>query len=172
MVLLGYGASQLLRYVRAHRPELTPVLTPLIVGYFVFAIGTIVSYPLFNLFLLLDRFGRHTLQPSQKTAAVFFGVSLIPGVGFLVLWGWGGGAVFQACAILWGLQVIPVAIAGMKSPGSARTILIVGASLLAVLAIGLTASFGWGWRRTEHSGVAAIGVPAPDPAWARRRSPI
>jgi hypothetical protein len=48
--------------------------------------------------------------------------------------------VFETCAIIWGLQVIPVALAGLKAPGVGRTCMIVCASVLALLAAGMTGS--------------------------------
>jgi tetratricopeptide (TPR) repeat protein len=139
ILLGGYGAYQLLIYVRGQRPDLAPFLTPLIVAYFMFAIGTIVSVPLFNLFLLFSRFGRYTLDTHQRWAALVFGVSLLPGATFLTLWAVHGGGVYETCAILWGLQVIPVAITGFARSGARRGIMIAGASALALLAAGLTA---------------------------------
>lgn len=134
MVLVGgYVAYQILRSVRTSNPALAPFLTPLIIAYFVFAIGTIVSVPLFNLFLLCSSFGRLVLRPPQRWGAAAFGASLIPPAIFLTLWATKGGVEFEVCALLSGLLPIPVALAGLTRPGTGRIVLISMASLLTLV---------------------------------------
>lgn len=119
----GYIAYQILRAVRTSHPALSPFLTPLIIAYFVFAIGTIVAVPLFNLFLLSSSFGRIVLRPAQRWAAAAFGISLIPPATFLTLWAIQGGIFFEFCALLTGLLPIPIALAGLARAGTGRIVM-------------------------------------------------
>jgi tetratricopeptide (TPR) repeat protein len=129
----GYVAMQVLRSVRRSNPDLAVFLTPLIIAYMVFALGTIVSVPLFNLLLFLNRFGRHALRRDQRWAAAIFGISLIPPATFLALWASIGGSHYKLSALLSGLLIIPISLAGLVRPGRPRLIM----SLVAGV-IGLT----------------------------------
>src|SRR5690606_21011372 len=51
----GYAGYQTVRTIGRTHPALAPYLQPLIVAYVVFALGTIVAIPLFNLLLFTDR---------------------------------------------------------------------------------------------------------------------
>jgi hypothetical protein len=44
-------------------------LLPLLIAYFVFVLMSWLAYPLFNLLLRLDRFGRYALSPDQVKGA-------------------------------------------------------------------------------------------------------
>jgi tetratricopeptide (TPR) repeat protein len=131
----GYVAYQVVRNVRSSNPGLAPVLTPLIAAYFVFALGTIVSMPLFNLLLLTDRFGRYVLSRDQKWGAAAFGLALLPPLAFLGLWAGVGGVQYEVGALLTGLLIIPVALAGLASPGRARRAMVAIAAALAAACI-------------------------------------
>ena len=81
----GYVGYLLLRNVAANVPAMRPIVWPLIAAYFVFAILTWVSVPLFNLLLMLNRFGRQALSPAQTYGAMLFlGFMLLP-IALIVL---------------------------------------------------------------------------------------
>jgi tetratricopeptide (TPR) repeat protein len=123
-ILIGaFVLFQVARNVRASNPDLALYLTPVVAGYLVFAIGSIVAYPLFNLLLFTDRFGRYALDRAQRVGAAVFGLTLIPPVVFVVLWAGVGGAAYQTSALLTGLLAIPVALAGLAGPGQPRLVM-------------------------------------------------
>ncbi len=58
-------------------PGIRPYVLPLLVLYGIFALLTWLAYPLFNLLLRLDRFGRHALSADQRAGANLLGVWLL-----------------------------------------------------------------------------------------------
>jgi hypothetical protein len=50
-------------------PSLAPFLLPVLFAYFAFVLMSWLAYPLFNLLLRLDRFGRLALSPDQRWGA-------------------------------------------------------------------------------------------------------
>ena len=146
-ILIGaYILYQIARRVRAGNPDYAAYITPLLAAYLIFAIGTIVAYPLFNLLLFLDRFGRYALIREQRISAAVFGLSLIPPAVFLVLWGVIGGQEYQLAALMAGVLAIPVALAGLASPGQPRLVMSLGAGGLAALCAFLTVQVFTGGR--------------------------
>lgn len=149
IVVGGYIAYQVLRGVRRSSPDLAPFITPLIVAYFVFALGTVVAVPLFNLLLFTSPFGRHVLTTAQRWGAAAFGLSLLPPLAFLALWASVGGAEFEVGAMLTGMLVIPVSLAGLSSPGRARRGMVAVAAGLAAACVLLCASVFTGSTATK-----------------------
>jgi len=137
IIVGGYLGFQVLRSVRTSNPSLSPFITPVIIAYFIFAIGTVVSVPLFNLLLLSSSFGRMVLRRAQQWGAAAFGVSLIPPAAFLILWATKGGVAFELCALLCGLLPVPVALAGLTRAGTGRIALIALASALTLMCGGM-----------------------------------
>lgn len=130
IIIGGYIGIQLLRKAGGSNAALAPWVGPIIAAYIVFAIGTVVAVPLFNLFLLINRFGRHVLDRGQKIAAACFGMSILPGLTFLVLWATLGGDRFEASALVLGVWCLPVALAGLARPGRNRAVMTVVAGVL------------------------------------------
>ncbi len=144
VIVGGYFGYQLLRQAAKTNPTVDAIATPLIIAYIVFAIGTMVSRPLFNLFLLGSRMGRHTLDRSERWAALAFGVSLIPAAVMLTLWARThtdiGNAVYELCSLIWGIFPVPVCAAGQARAGKARIVMIGWVLVLAGLAVMFTVS--------------------------------
>lgn len=101
-------------------PSLGTSTTVVKVAYLTFALGTVVSVPLFNLFLLMDSFGRLVLSRGQRIGAAVFGLTLIPPVVFVVLWAVRGPGVYGLCALVSAVVALPVSLAGMAAAGMAR----------------------------------------------------
>ncbi|MEM7627026.1 MAG: tetratricopeptide repeat protein [Planctomycetota bacterium] len=96
----GFLGYQVLLQVNASVPAARIVTLPLVIAYFVFAVLTWVSVPLFNLTLMLSRYGRAAMSVRQKRGALIFG-------GFLalpVVWFVGG----LALAIATGSRTVGV----------------------------------------------------------------
>lgn len=87
VVLGGVILVQILFRVREQQPDLKPFVTVLIVVYMIFALMTWLASPLFNLLLLIDRFGRHALSREQKIEAGTVGAMVGCGLTALVCWG-------------------------------------------------------------------------------------
>jgi tetratricopeptide (TPR) repeat protein len=76
-------APKILRGATASNPSLAWATEPLVQCIYVFAAMTWIAYPLFNLILRFDRFGRHALSPDQVRGANLLAVTLFPA---LSLW--------------------------------------------------------------------------------------
>lgn len=80
-IMIGaYVGYRILRSVAASHPGLVLWIVPLLILYLCFAALTWFSYPLFNLLLRIDRFGRHALSRDQRVASNWFGGCLIVAV--------------------------------------------------------------------------------------------
>lgn len=136
MILIGgYIGFRIVGSVSASNPQLSVYLTPLLVAYLVFALGTVVAVPLFNLFLFVSPFGRMVLRQDQKISAAIFGVSLVAPIVFLSLWASSSGVdavVYELASLCTGLLVIPVAIAGLMRQGRSRVIMSAVAAVIAL----------------------------------------
>jgi tetratricopeptide (TPR) repeat protein len=135
----GYIGYRVISSVSHSNPKLAPFLTPLIAAYLVFALGTIVSVPLFNLFLFASPFGRYALNDRQRWGAVAFGASLLPAIVFLVLWAASSRPGMELAALVCGLWVIPVALATLSRPGVPLAIMGAVAGVLGLGCAGICA---------------------------------
>jgi tetratricopeptide (TPR) repeat protein len=86
VIIGGYIGMRVLRSVANSNPALAPWILPLIVLYILFVLLTWFAYPLFNLLLRFNKFGRYALSRDQRTASNWFGVCLVVFVGGLVLY--------------------------------------------------------------------------------------
>lgn len=138
--LVGYNV--VLRLQEA-RPQLSPVLLPLILLYLAFVFLSWTAEPLFNLLLFFDRRGRRVLSRQERWAAAALGLVLLlalaalPVVSEASFEGWVPVIAFVSLAI-------PVSTAG-ECPRGWPTWAMVGiASTLAALALlNLAASYLW-----------------------------
>jgi hypothetical protein len=113
---------------------------PITIAYVVFAMGTWLSVPLFNLLLRTSRFGRHALSREQTLAANALGVTLLIALAVLAAALGTGDRSWTNAAIIAGLLVIPVACAGLCRAGLPRIVMVslscglaAGAILIAIL---------------------------------------
>ncbi len=84
-IVIGlYFLQKFLAGLGRQNPALAPYLFPLLCLYIGFAVLTWLSYPLFNLMLRLDRFGRHALSAEQRAGANLLGVTLLIAIVFFV----------------------------------------------------------------------------------------
>lgn len=138
VIIGGYLGIKALRAWAAASPAVAPYIDPVIAAYVVFALGTAVAVPLFNLMLFTSRFGRYALNRSQRWAALVFGVFLVPPIVFLVLWAVTGEATWEFFALITGLLCLPVALAGVVRAGTPRRIMIGWSAALLLGGAGLT----------------------------------
>lgn len=156
VIIGGYIGIQVLKSMGRKYPDFEPWVSPIIAGYMVFALGTVVAIPLFNLFLLSNRFGRYVLNTAQKVAAACFGVALLPGLVFLTLWITVGGDEHSLSALTMGVWCLPVALAGLARAGKNRIIMIGIAGALGVACVGTTLQL-WGVMPGNWFSVAFFG---------------
>lgn len=130
----GYVGVRLLSSASQSNPKLAPFFWPLIVAYMVFALGTVVSVPLFNLLLFTSRFGRHALNRSQRVGAIVFGASLLPAILFLIMWAIAPtpAPFLGSASLVAGAWIIPVALATLVRRGVPSMVM---AALAAVLGL-------------------------------------
>ena len=77
-VIIGaYVGYQIVRRVAVANPSSRVWLTPLIVAYVLFAMGTWFAVPLSNLFLRLHPFGRLALSRDERVTSAWFGAVLL-----------------------------------------------------------------------------------------------
>jgi Tfp pilus assembly protein PilF len=87
-IIIGlYLAYRGLFSLSEQNPGIRPFVLPFLILYGVFALLTWLAYPLFNLLLRLDRFGRYALSADQRSGANLLGLWL-PATAILVCLGW------------------------------------------------------------------------------------
>jgi tetratricopeptide (TPR) repeat protein len=137
IVVGGYIGNRILGAVAKSNPELAPWILPIRILYMVFALMTWLAYPLFNLLLRLDRFGRFCLSREQIVASNWFGLCL-----FLALGGLGVCAIkgfdtpWITISIVFGLLLLPVSSIYKCASGWPRNAMAAIAIALTLLGIG------------------------------------
>jgi tetratricopeptide (TPR) repeat protein len=132
VVLGGYVLYQGVSSFARANPQFSPIATPLIVLYMLFALLTWVGRPLTDLLLRLDRFGRLALTPDQTAASNWVGacllLALVLALGGLIT----GGGILLVAAVGAFAMILPVSGTFQASPGKRRGFLAVYTLLLAL----------------------------------------
>lgn len=138
IILGGYFANRLLAGAAVANPALAPWLLPLRILYITFVVLSWTAYPMFNLLLRLNRFGRLALTPEQITESNWVGASF-----FLALASLGGclamgfNSPWLISLAVFGLLLMPLSGLFRCSVGWPRWIML---SLVVVLVLlGITA---------------------------------
>ncbi|HEV2694850.1 MAG TPA: tetratricopeptide repeat protein [Verrucomicrobiae bacterium] len=138
ILLAGYFGNRLLGVIAHENPALAPWILPLRILYIVFALMTWLAYPLFNLLLRLNKFGRLVLSREQTVATNWFGLCLL-----LALIGLGG-SLYQGFDSIWfimlivfGLLLLPVATVFKCAQGWPRNLMAI--FTIAMVLLGLAA---------------------------------
>jgi tetratricopeptide (TPR) repeat protein len=95
VIIGGYIGAKFLNGLARNNPEWAPWIMPFTMLYLVFVLLTWFAYPLFNLLLRFNKFGRYALSRDQRRASNWFGLCL---------------TVFVAAVIANIVFVIPIAI--------------------------------------------------------------
>ena len=77
IILGGYFGFRFLRRIARTNPDLEPWINPILIIYLVFALLSWFAYPLFNLLLRLNKFGKHALSRDQRTASNWLGICIL-----------------------------------------------------------------------------------------------
>jgi tetratricopeptide (TPR) repeat protein len=133
IIVGAYLVYLVLRRVAANNPELAPWIMPLLVLYVVWAWSTWMASPLFNVALLLSRFGRLALSREEKITGLFVGTCVLGAGASLALWAATGVTGWRTAAIFCGLMIPPVTGIHACQPGWPRVTMI----LITVLLLGL-----------------------------------
>jgi tetratricopeptide (TPR) repeat protein len=138
IILAGYFGNRMLGYIASNNPDLAPWILPLRILYIAFALMTWLAYPLFNLLLRLNKFGRLVLSREQTVATNWFGLCLFLALVGLV------GCLFRSfdsawfiMAVVFGLLLLPVSAVFKCSTGWPRTLM--AAITIGIALLGLTA---------------------------------
>jgi tetratricopeptide (TPR) repeat protein len=117
-IIIGFFVVfSVIRRVAASNPSLQPFLNPLIVLIALFAFSTWIISPVSNLFLRLNKYGKHLLVKNQVVSANFVGISACIAVvsGILYL------ATQQEYYIFLGIFGLTMMIPLSVMPASAKT---------------------------------------------------
>ena len=114
LVIIGaYVAFRIVRGVAESRPELQPLLTPIIVLYLIFVYSSWIASPISNLFLQLHPLGKHALTDDEKQGSNLAGLCIAASA---LCWGSGWLAGVEDLYIVGGtLLVLMIPIGGMYS---------------------------------------------------------
>ena len=146
IILGAYFGNRILAAVAQSKPELAPYILPLRILYVAFALMTWLAYPLFNLLLRLNKFGRLVLSREQTVATNWFGLCLglaligVIGCGF-----YGFNSAWIVMALVFGLLLLPVSAifkCGAGWPRNVMAAMTIALALLglAAMALGFTAA--------------------------------
>jgi tetratricopeptide (TPR) repeat protein len=76
VIIGGYIGAKFLSSLARNNPEWAPWIMPFTMLYLVFVLLTWFAYPLFNLLLRFNKFGRYALSRDQRRASNWFGLCL------------------------------------------------------------------------------------------------
>lgn len=137
LIIGAYLGSRVVRGALRENPALWPVLAPLLVLYFLVALGSWIADPLSNLILRLHPIGRLALDRVETIASNIVGIclltALVASIAFLIT----GAGPAIVIALVSGLMLVPIGAAVKGHGTSAFRTLATGAGLLGL--VGLTA---------------------------------
>jgi Flp pilus assembly protein TadD len=136
VIIGGYVAFRVMRSVSRDNPQAAPYLMPFIILYAIFAIMTWLAYPLFNLLLRLNKFGRLALSREQIVMSNWIGVALGLGLIALIAATLTRDEAYLLLALVFGLLAIPTSGTFTCARGWPRTTMALVTLGLAVLGIG------------------------------------
>ncbi|QDU25922.1 Tetratricopeptide repeat protein [Anatilimnocola aggregata] len=108
-IVIGiFLAQRFLGQFARNNPDFAPFVWPILAVLISFAVMSWLAYPLFNLMLRLDRFGRHALSVDQRKGANLLGTTLLIAIVSLVAFFVTGHPVPLLSALVFGLLSLPV----------------------------------------------------------------
>lgn len=132
LLLFIFGRNILASLAEA-QPTLAPFIAPVLSLTFGFLLLTWIASPLFDFFLMFNRFGRLALPAARKAGAVVIGLCFFAAVaGFVLNLIRDDDASFLVMTYF-GLMLIPLAVAFRRPPGRSRYIMAAAVVLIALL---------------------------------------
>ncbi len=136
IILVGYFGNQALGGLARSNPDLAPWVLPFRILYITFAVLTWTAYPMFNLLLRLNRFGRLALTPEQTVESNWVGASfflaLISLVGCIAM---SFGSPWVMSLAVFGLMLMPLSGLFRCSTGWPRWTMIAVVSVLTLIGV-------------------------------------
>ncbi len=141
IILGGYFGNRLLGSLARSNPDLAPWVLPLRILYVAFVVLTWTAYPMFNLLLRLNRFGRLALTPQQTVESNWVGtvflLALISLAGCLAM---GFGSPWLMSLTVFGLLLLPMSGLFRCHEGWPRNVMlaaVIGLTLIGLIAIAM-----------------------------------
>jgi tetratricopeptide (TPR) repeat protein len=137
IILGGYIGNQILGWLAGINPGLAPWILPLRILYVCFALMTWMAYPLFNLLLRINRFGRLVLSREQTVASNWFGLCLLLAlIGLVGCFIQGLESIWTLIGLVFGLLLLPVSSVFRCTSGWPRNTM--AGVTIGLLALGLS----------------------------------
>jgi tetratricopeptide (TPR) repeat protein len=143
IVIGAYFANRIISQVADKSPELAPFLYPALYAYFGFALMTWLAYPLFNLLLRLNKFGRYALSADQVRGANVLAVCIVVTLGCLAAAVATGEEAIYLATLLFVLLSLPASAIYVCDEGWPRHAMMAmtgGLALLVILALAMAIS--------------------------------
>ena len=148
IVIGAYFANRVIRGIAENSPELAPFLYPLLYAYFGFALMTWLAYPLFNLLLRVNRFGRYALSADQIRGANVLAACIVATLACLAAAVATGEEAIYLATLLFVLLSLPASAIYVCDDGWPRHAMLAmtgGLALLVLLAVAMGISdAAWG----------------------------
>jgi tetratricopeptide (TPR) repeat protein len=139
IILGGYFGNRILGTMARSNPELAPWVLPLRILYVAFVVLTWTSYPMFNLLLRLNRFGRLALTREQTVESNWVGAVFLLALGSLGgCFVMGFGSPWLMSLTVFGLLLLPLSGLFRCAVGWPRYVmltLVIGLGLLGLVAM-------------------------------------
>jgi tetratricopeptide (TPR) repeat protein len=163
-IILGIWFGQkIMRGVAHAHPELAPILYPIAFVVILFVVATWIGDPLMNLWMRLDRYGRHALTREQATQANMVGAALASAVALFLIELSAGWTHLPAIAVA--VLALPFSSVHACERGWPRSLSWAAAGLFTLLAVMVVIGvhgFGGGDTTADQSsfGLAAFAILA------------
>ncbi len=133
-IIIGFFLLfRVIRGLSESNPSLQPFLNPLLVLLALFAFSTWIITPVSNLFLRLNKYGKHLLTREQIIAANFVGISALVALASGVLYVFSLQEYYLVLAVFGLTMMIPLSV--MLSSSKNRLLLVIYTCLLAIIGI-------------------------------------
>jgi len=136
IIIGGFYFGRLLSGMASANPGLAPWILPFRILYFSFVVMTWIAYPLFNLMLRLNPFGRMVLSPEQVVESnwlgTFLGLAVLSLGGLLIQ---GTNSPWLVSLVVFGLFTMPLS-GTFRCHGGSRKIMTGTSGVLLVVGVG------------------------------------
>ena len=110
-VIIGlYLSIRALRAVAASNPSLQPFILPVVILIALFAFSTWIVTPVSNLFLRLNKYGKHLLEKKQIMSSNLVGACVLMAIGGVLMYFVSGASVYISTAIFGLSMMIPLGV--------------------------------------------------------------
>lgn len=137
-IVIGvYLAQRFLGEAARKNPDFAPYIWPILGVLIGFVVLTWLAYPLFNLLLRFDSFGKHALSPDQRQGANLLAATLAIAIVSVVAFFATGFGLFLLAALVFGLMALPVSAIHRIDAGWPRHTMFACTGVLLLLGLSL-----------------------------------